>query len=145
MPSALIPNVLAALLLSASAAAAAERATVAAVAVEKTAFIVTLTDGSVLKGPQLAGSMITVALPGGGQAEIRIDSVEPDPADPDITLYGLSGRDSATGGPWRGSRTKNVDPLPASLSTEIVPPSAAVSWRQIARPSPVPLPRPLVV
>jgi len=97
MPSALIPNVLAALLLSASAAAAAERATVAAVDVEKTAFIVTLTDGSVLKSPQLAGAVITVALPGGGQAEVRIDSVEPDPADPDITLYGLSGRDPATG------------------------------------------------
>jgi hypothetical protein len=97
MPSTLIPNVLAALLLSASAAAATERATVAAVDVEKTAFIVTLTDGSVLKGPQLAGAVITVALPGGGQAEIRIDSVESDPADPDITLYGLSGRDPATG------------------------------------------------
>ena len=55
------------------------------------------------------------------------------------------GRDSATGGPWRGSRTKNVEPLPAALSTEIVPPSAAVSCRQMARPRPVPLPRPLVV
>jgi hypothetical protein len=62
MPSARIPNVLAALVLSASAAAAAERVTVAAVDIEKTAFIVTLTDGSVLKGPQLAGAVITVAL-----------------------------------------------------------------------------------
>ena len=48
-------------------------------------------------------------------------------------------------GPARGSRTKNVEPLPGSLSTEMVPPSAAVSWRQMARPRPVPLPRPLVV
>jgi len=55
------------------------------------------------------------------------------------------GRDSATGGPCRGNRMKKVEPLPASLSTEIAPPSAAVSWRQIARPRPVPLPRPLVV
>ena len=55
------------------------------------------------------------------------------------------GRDSATGGPWCGSRTKKVDPLPAALSTVMVPPSATVSWRQMARPRPVPLPRPLVV
>jgi hypothetical protein len=49
------------------------------------------------------------------------------------------------GAPSRGRRTKKVDPWPGWLSTEMVPPSAAVSCRQIARPRPVPLPRPLVV
>ena len=29
-------------------------------------------------------------------------------------------------------------PLPASLSTQMRPPSSSASWRQIARPSPVP-------
>ena len=91
----LIP-ILLTVMLSAPAVAAGHR-TVAAVDVEKTAFVVTLMDGSVLKGQQLTGAVIAVALPGGGRTEIRIDSVETDPADPEITLYEMSSRDQKTG------------------------------------------------
>src|SRR5215471_13130502 len=45
----------------------------------------------------------------------------------------------------RGSVSRNRLPLPGSLSTEMRPPSAPASSLQMARPRPVPLPRPLVV
>src|SRR5262249_41527813 len=50
-----------------------------------------------------------------------------------------------TGWERRGSVTVKIEPLPGSLSTEMRPPSAWASSLQIARPRPVPLPRPLVV
>ena len=41
--------------------------------------------------------------------------------------------------------TVKVEPRPGALSTVMRPPSAVASSRQMARPRPVPLPRPLVV
>src|SRR5262245_61520326 len=99
MTSLPIHFILAGFIAALSTAVAAEPARVAKVDVEKTAFIVTMTDGSVLQGAELAGAVFALALPGRGQSEIRIDSVETDPAHPDITLYGMSTRDR-TSGQW---------------------------------------------
>jgi hypothetical protein len=38
----------------------------------------------------------------------------------------------------KGTVKKNVDPKPGSLSTEIWPFIKCTSWREIARPKPVP-------
>jgi len=58
---------------------------------------VTLSDGTSLSGKRLVGAVLTVAVLGGQPHTIRIDGVELDPKDSDITLYDLSLRDSTTG------------------------------------------------
>jgi ADYC domain len=60
---------------------AAEPAVPLSVVVEGTQFVVTLADGRVLRSPQLAGAVLTVAI-GGKNVRLRIDAVEPDPGDP---------------------------------------------------------------
>ncbi len=90
---------LAMLIGSAVPAAPAEEA-VRSVAVERTAFRITLADGRVLSGADLVGVTLTMADGEGGQVPVRIDAVQSDPKDPsgEITLYSFSVADAATGG-----------------------------------------------
>jgi type II secretory pathway pseudopilin PulG len=92
---------LAALAASAVQAQGAEQA-VQSVAVERTAFRITLADGRTLSGPDLVGATLTMADGKGGQVPVRIDAVQSDPKDPsgEITLYAFSVVDAATG-EWR--------------------------------------------
>ena len=86
--------------LTVPAALAAEEA-VRSVAVERTAFRITLADGRVLSGPDLLGVTLTMA-DGNGRVPVRIDAVQTDPHEPsgEITLYAFSVEDAATG-EWR--------------------------------------------
>ena len=52
---------------------------------------------------------------------------------------------SAWVAPPRGRDRVKAEPWPGVLSTAMVPPRALANSRQMARPNPVPLPRPLVV
>ncbi len=67
--------------------------------VDGTRFIVTRPDGSVLDQSDLVGSVILLEDPTGKLLNVRIDSVEPDPEDPDgeVVLYGLSQQDPESG------------------------------------------------
>jgi hypothetical protein len=62
-----------------------------------TEFRVILTDGRLLSGKKLVGAVLTVAVPGGQPQTIRIDGIELDPKDHEVTLYDLSFRDPTTG------------------------------------------------
>jgi hypothetical protein len=90
---------LSALALLAGSAAQAEQP-VRAVAIDGTAFRITLASGTVLSGPALVGMTLTIADDQGGQLPVRIDAVKQDPKDPsgEITLYAFSVEDAATGG-----------------------------------------------
>jgi len=65
--------------------AVAEPATPLSVAVDGTQFQVTLSDGRILRSPQLVGAVLTVAT-GGKTIRLRIDSVGPDPGDPTMGI-----------------------------------------------------------
>jgi hypothetical protein len=67
------------------------------VGVEGTAFRVVDDSGRVLAQEELVGITLTIADPAGTAMAVRIDGVEPDPVDPEITLYTLSRQDPATG------------------------------------------------
>jgi ADYC domain len=72
-------------------------AAVRSVEVDKTAFVITLDDGSVLPQERLVGVTLTIG-DGSGQARrLRIDAVERDAADSEIWLYTLSEQDAASG------------------------------------------------
>jgi ADYC domain len=75
---------------------------VRSVAVEKTEFRVTLSDGRVLPQEQLPGTILIFGDSGNARRRIRIDSVKRDSKDPagEVVLYGLSEQDLATGD-WR--------------------------------------------
>src|SRR5208337_314323 len=68
------------------------------VAVDGTAFRVTLPDGRVLAQEQLPGTVLTLGDGSGAQRRIRIDTVEHDPRDPlgTVVLYTLSEPDPVT-------------------------------------------------
>jgi hypothetical protein len=89
------------------ASGAAGQAGIETVEVIGTEFRVTLADGTTLSGAALVGAVLTLAVPGGEAQDIRIDGVQPDSADPEITLYDLSVRNPLTGG-W--SNPCNPDP-----------------------------------
>jgi hypothetical protein len=76
--AALVAAIWAPLALPAPAAAQSVPVAVAAVAAEGTQFRLTLTDGRVLRSPELAGAALTV-MTAGGPRRIRLDAVEPDP------------------------------------------------------------------
>lgn len=103
-PSALVVRLILAifalgLLIGSAVAAAPAEETVRSVAVERTAFRITLADGRVLSGNDLVGVTFTMADGRGGQVPVRIDAVQTDPRDPagEITLYSFSVADPATG------------------------------------------------
>lgn len=60
-------------------------------------FEVRLTDGSLLPDAQLAGAVLALSVEGKPDLSVRIDSIETDPVSPELTLYGVSFRDPATG------------------------------------------------
>jgi hypothetical protein len=62
-----------------------------------TAFDVNLPDGRQVMGDDLVGMVLTLSDPGGAERSIRIDAVQPDPKDGEITLYALSILDPASG------------------------------------------------
>jgi hypothetical protein len=72
------------------------------VEVEGTQFRVTATDGRVLTGQDLVGSILTIGDPAGNRMTVRIDGVQADPEDPsgETTLYTLMVKDP-TAGTWR--------------------------------------------
>jgi hypothetical protein len=79
--------------------ASAHAGTVRSVAVEGTAFRITLSDGTVLAQEALVGVVLAMGDGSGQQRRLRIDAVEHDPKDPtgEVMLYALSERDPATG------------------------------------------------
>jgi hypothetical protein len=83
-------------------AAASAEEKISGVAVDKTAFRITLEDGRVLTGDDLVGVTLTVGDANGVDEEVRIDAVETDPKDPlgEVTLYSLSVAD-AISGEWK--------------------------------------------
>jgi hypothetical protein len=80
-------------------ATASGQATFEGVQVVGTEFRLSAPDGRVLTGAQLVGAVLSVADAQGRRQSIRIDAVEPDPADPDhdIQLYSLSVQDPSDG------------------------------------------------
>jgi ADYC domain len=80
------------------------------VAVEGTAFRVTLPDGSVLAQERLPGTVLTLGDGSVAQRRIRIDAVEHDTRDlrGEVVLYTLSEPDAATG-QWRNACEPDPD------------------------------------
>ncbi|WP_434418933.1 ADYC domain-containing protein [Nannocystis pusilla] len=60
------------------------------VAIDKTAFRVTLPDGHVLSDSEMIGVVLTVRDEDGAWRKVRVEKIEADPRDPEITLYDLS-------------------------------------------------------
>src|ERR1700738_609121 len=85
-----------------SLAIAAESVGVRSVAVEGTAFRVTLSDGRTIAQNQLPGTILTLGDGTGRQRRIRIDGVERDREDAagEVVLYTLSEQDPESG-EWR--------------------------------------------
>jgi len=80
------------------------------VAVDGTAFHVTLPDGSVPAQEQLPGTVLTLGDGSGRRRRIRIDAVQHDPRDPtgEVMLYTLSEPAPATG-QWRNACNPDPD------------------------------------
>jgi len=79
--SARLPSLaIAAFLLSAGGAAAQSPPVLQSIEAEGTQFKVTMSDGRVLRSPQLVGATLVIAM-GGNTARVRIDAVERDPED----------------------------------------------------------------
>src|SRR4051794_2638452 len=97
-PVAVIVAATAGLLLAARTDVPAARAQSTAPTIKAvgTEFVLTA-GGRVLRSRDLVGAVLTVAGADGKSQAIRIESVEPDPADPDILLHTLSVQDAATG------------------------------------------------
>jgi hypothetical protein len=95
------------------------------VAVDGTAFHITLPDGSVLAQEQLPGTVLTLGDGSGAQRHIRIDAVERDTRDAlgEVMLYTLSEPDTATG-QWRNACNPDPDgrrvgfPLPGAFTPD---------------------------
>ncbi len=106
-------------------AASACPAGAASVVVEGTQFRVTLDDGRALPQQALKGVVLTLGDGSGKQRRIRIDSVEPDPKDPqgEVMLYGLSEQDPESGA-WRNACLPDPDgrrlgfPLAGSFTSD---------------------------
>jgi len=65
---------------------------------EQTAFVLRLPDGRVLRGQQMQGAIVHVALDGGKIAAVKLASITPDPQDPDILRHEYQSQDDA--GRW---------------------------------------------
>jgi len=66
------------------------------VAVESTAFRITFPDGHVLSDMELVGVVLTVRDEANAWRKVRIEKVEVDPRDADVTLYDVSVQDPQT-------------------------------------------------
>lgn len=67
--------------------------------VEGSAFVLRIADGRVLRGAELTGAIIEVALDGGRSAPLKIASVTPDPEHPEILRHDFQTADGQGG--WR--------------------------------------------
>lgn len=73
--------------------------------VDGTAFVLRLADGRVLRGTQMLGATVHLALPGGQLAELRLKSIAPDPQDPDILRHEFEQPDGQGG--WKSGCEPN--------------------------------------
>lgn len=75
--------------------------------VEHTALVLYLPDGRVRRGPELVGAIVHLAAPGGGVTSVKIASVSPDPADPDLLRHDF--RIQNAQGEWVAACAPNFD------------------------------------
>ncbi|WAS95943.1 ADYC domain-containing protein [Nannocystis punicea] len=66
------------------------------VEIDRTAFRITLPDGHVLSDNEMIGVVLTVRDEEGAWRKVRIEKIEADPRDPEITLHELSVQDPET-------------------------------------------------
>ena len=99
---------LTALVLLSCAVAQAQPVTIGApgMTVEHTGFVMTTPDGKLLKGKQLQGAIVHMALAGGTVASIKLASITPDPADPDILRHEFQVQDDS--GQWKSACEPNA-------------------------------------
>ena len=74
--------------------------------VEGSAFVLRLADGRVLRGAELAGAIVHVAIGGGRVAPLRIASVTPDPENPTVLRHQFETSDGAEG--WKNACPPNA-------------------------------------
>lgn len=67
--------------------------------VEHTGFVLKLADGRVLKGQQMQGAVVHMAMEGGRLASIKLASIKPDEKDPDILRHQFEVQDDQ--GLWK--------------------------------------------
>jgi len=67
--------------------------------VEHTGFVLKLADGRVLKGTQMQGAVVHMAVEGGKLASIKLASIKPDDKDPDILRHQFEVQDAQ--GVWK--------------------------------------------
>lgn len=75
--------------------------------VEGSAFVLRLSDGRVLRGTELTGAIVHVAIAGGQIAPLRIASVTPDPDQPQVLRHQFETSDGANG--WKSACPPNRD------------------------------------
>ena len=95
------------LMLMAACANAIASETVASpdLSAEHTAFVLKLADGRVLRGVQMQGAMVHMAIEGGKLASIKLASIVPDPKDPDILRHEFQVQDDR--GEWKPACAPN--------------------------------------
>jgi len=75
--------------------------------VEGSAFVLRLDDGRVLRGTQMQGAIVHMAVEGGQVGSIRLDSIVPDPEHPDVLRHEFRVQDER--GTWVPACTPNAD------------------------------------
>lgn len=75
--------------------------------VEGSAFVLKLDDGRVLRGTQMQGAIVHMAVEGGQVGSIRLDSIVPDPERPDLLRHEFRIQDER--GAWVPACTPNAD------------------------------------
>lgn len=78
---------------------AMETVTAPDLSAEHTAFVLKLADGRVLRGVQMQGAMVHMAIEGGQLASIKLASIVPDPKDRDILRHEFQVQDDK--GEWK--------------------------------------------
>lgn len=76
-------------------------------AVEGSAFVLRLPEGRVLRGTQMQGAVVHLAVPGGQVGSIRLESIVPDPELPDLLRHEFRVQDAQ--GRWVPACTPNAD------------------------------------
>jgi hypothetical protein len=75
--------------------------------VEGSAFVLKLPDGRVLRGPQLKGVIVHMAVEGGQVGSVKLDSITPDPEHADLLRHGFRVQDES--GAWTPACSPNAD------------------------------------
>ncbi|MGQ0528560.1 MAG: ADYC domain-containing protein [Panacagrimonas sp.] len=91
----------------ASAPAAEPAASDATLTVEGSAFVLRTADGRVLRGPELEGAIVHVALDGDAAAPMKLASITPDPENADILRHEFHTQDGQGG--WKSACAPNKD------------------------------------